>query len=149
MKDDIPDGVVVASNGAWRDAETGRYVAGGQPDNMITSENATDYHRLREQKKIEGILAANGSLAEAAGSPSAAWGKVARAMYDTSLDPKSRIAAVQAARLLGDMAGFLSSGGNGADPVAPGAMRLELGAGVAEDIFDYISQHRDREDTNR
>ena len=139
-----PAGVIEASNGAWRDSETGRFVPGGPVvDTAITKDNADCFRLIREQKKLEGLLAANSELARVAGSPGQAWSNVAGAMYDTSLDSKSRVAAVQAARLLGEMTGFMAGSGNGSDPVPPGGARLELGSGVVEDIFKYIQEYRD------
>lgn len=120
-----PEGVIVASNGAWRDAKTGRFVPGGNPINAITEENAAEYHRLWQQKKLAGLLSANYRLAEVAGSSDNGWANVAGAMYDTALDDKSRVAAVQAARLLGEMTGYLGSNGKSGDP-APAAARITL-----------------------
>jgi hypothetical protein len=142
-----PAGVIVASNGAWRDSETGRFVPGGPVvDTAITKDNADSFRLIREQKKLEGLLVSNAKLAEVAGSPGDGWANVAGAMYDTARDKKSRVAAVQAARLLGEMTGFMSGAGNGSDPVPPGGARLELGAGVVEDIFKYIQEYRDTTD---
>jgi hypothetical protein len=122
-----PPGVVVASNGAWRDAETGRFVPGGDPINKITEENSAEYHRLQADKKLAGILASNGKLSSLAGSSDEGWANVAGAMYETALDRKSRVAAVQAGRLLGEMTGYLPSGKNGgSDPLPAGGSRITL-----------------------
>ena len=139
-----PAGVIVASNGAWRDKDTGQFVKGGQPENMITPENATDYHQHRQEKQIMAALAAEGGLASAfPNNPTAyaAWAHIVE--KHAQLSTKDDYTSTKAADFVGKATGYLSSAGNGSDPVPPGGARLELGSGVVEDIFKYIQEYRD------
>jgi hypothetical protein len=135
-----PAGVVVASNGAWRDEKTKRFVKGGKPENMITPENSPEYHRMRQQKQADGMLQADKRLYDL--SPEY-WGDLAESMFYLGKGEKGGIAAVQATKMVGQMTGYLDADRAGADLVPPGGARLELGAGVVEDIFKYIQEYRD------
>ena len=139
----VPDGVVVASNGAWKDKETGRFVKGmPAPDNAITKDNSADYFRMRQQKQVDGMLQADRRLYDLSAEY---WGDLAEAMYNVGLDGKG-VAQVQAVKMVGDMTGFLSSGNSGQDPVPPGGARLELGAGSLETIAEYLREYRSTTD---
>ena len=141
---DPPEGVIVASNGAWRDKDTGRFVPGGQPENMITTENATDFHQHRQQKQIMAALAAEGGLASAfPNNPTAfgAWSHIVE--KQAQLSTKDDYTSTKAADFVGKATGYLVSDRAGSDPVPPGGARLELGSGVVEDIFKYIQEYRD------
>ena len=144
-----PDGVVVASNGAWRDATNGRFVPGGPAvSTAITKENAVDYLLLREQKKLEGLVAANEMLTTRAGTPGNGWQKIAGAMYSTALDKKSRVAAVQAARLLGEMTGYLGSGKDGGSGSAAG--RASVTVDLDQDaLMEFITSRRQQDTTKQ
>ena len=120
-----PPGVIVASNGAWQDEKTKRFVKGGKPVTAITSDNSIEYHRIRKQKQLDGMLQANRRLYDLSVDY---WGDVAESMYNTSTDGKG-VAAVQAARMVGEMTGYLAGrGAAGDDGPPPAGMRLELGA---------------------
>jgi hypothetical protein len=114
--------------------------------NAITAENSHDFLRLREQKKLEGLLVANDLLAEEAGSAGDGWKKVTKAMYQTTQDKKSRVAAVQAARLLGDMTGYLPSGNGRQDSgPPPGKARIEFDASFVADVKARLAEMRENE----
>ena len=134
-----PPGVIVASNGAWKDAKTGRFVPGGQPDNMITVANTADYYRLRKQKQMEGLVLADRRLIDI--SPDY-WGDLAEAMYRMAGNQKSAVAAVQATRMVGEMTGYLGSNGKDSDPVPAAGARLELGPDALSTLLEFISSQR-------
>ena len=137
---ELPDGIVVLSNGTWKDKETGRFVPGGKNSDAITKENSHDYARMRQQKQADGMLQADKRLYDV--NPEY-WGELAESMYNLGLGDKGGIAAVQATKMVGQMTGYLDADRAGADPVPPGGARLELGVGVVEDIFKYIQEYRD------
>ena len=141
---DVPEGVIVASNGAWRDKKTGKFVPGGMPTNAITEQNATDFHRLWEQKKVEGMLLAERRLADIDVDY---WGTLAESMFQLGKGEKGGIAAVQAVKMVGQMTGYLPSGngGSGSDPVQPGGARLEIGAGALADLLALVQHAREKE----
>jgi len=135
---EVPEGVVVASNGAWRDAQTGRFVKGMPATyNAITAENSSDLLRIRRQKQLEGILAADARLR---GVSQDYWGDIAEHMYRQATSEKPGVAGVQAAKLVGEMTGLLASGRNGdSDPVPEGGARLELGAGAVQALVSVLA----------
>ena len=141
---DVPEGVIVASNGAWRDENTGKFVKGGSPITKITEENAIDYHRIRQQKQAEGMILANQRLYDISGDW---WGDLAESMFQLGKGEKGGIAAVQAVKMVGQMTGYLPSGngGSGSDAVQPGGARLELGAGALADLLALVQHARDKE----
>ena len=142
---DIPDGVIVASNGAWRDAKTGRFVKGMPATyNAITEENTSDFLRLRQQKQAEGMLEADRRLQHI--SPDY-WGDLAESMFELGKGEKGGIAAVQAVKMVGQMTGYLPSGNGagGSDAVQPGGARLEIGAGALADLLALVEHARDKE----
>ena len=141
-----PDDYSIASNGAIRSKDTGRIVAHqpGGLTNVITPENANEFQQHRQQKQIMAALAAEGGLASAfKNNPTAysAWSHIVE--KQAQLSTKDDYTSTKAADFVGKATGYLSSGGNGADPVPPGGARLELGSGVVEDIFKYIQEYRD------
>ena len=136
-----PAGVIVASNGAWRDKETGKFVPGGPAlTSSITPSNTNEYQLMRKQKQADGMLQADKRLYDT--NPEY-WGELAESMYNLGMGDKGGIAAVQAAKMVGQMTGYLDADRAGSDPVPPGKMRLEFGEGFVEDMFKYIQEYRD------
>jgi len=139
-KREPPPGVIVASNGAWRDAETGRFVPGGPPvKTAITTENYADYHRLRKQRYVEGMLLADGRLRQVSADY---WGDIAEAMYKAGKG--KGVAAVQAAKLVGEMTGYLAGRSAASDDSVPaGGMRLELGGDAVAALVAVLASRGD------
>lgn len=142
-----PPGVVVASNGAWRDEKTGRFVPGGPVvSTAITKENADSFQQLIAEKKFSGIVAANNGAGRLSPSGMAedTWADIAEKLAGEAIDGKG-IARVQSAQTLGRMTGLLP-GGNGRSrddsPPAAGA-RLELGPGALDRLLEFISENRE------
>ena len=142
---EVPDGVVVASNGAWRDAETGRFVQGGQPETAITAENSIEYQRLWQEKKVLASLAAEGGLASAfkgKPTPLSAWSHIVE--KQASLAIKKDYTSTKAADFVGKATGYLASDrGNGSDPVPAGGARLEIGADGLDRLLEIITTIRE------
>jgi hypothetical protein len=135
-----PAGVIVASNGAWRDKDTGQFVRGmPATTNAITPENSSDLLRLRKEKQLAGMLEADRRLFDA--DPEY-WGTASIAMFELALEKKGT-GSVKAFEAVGRATGNLGTDRAGNDPVPPGGARLELGAGVVEDIFKYIQEYRE------
>ena len=135
-----PEGVVVASNGAWRDAKTGRFVPGGPAtSNAITEVNSAEYQRRWQQKKAEGMLLADGRLHEVSVDY---WGDLAEAMYNLGNKVKGGVAAVQATKMVGQMTGYLADSGSDSSPAA-GTVRLEFGPEVIQAAIERITSKRD------
>ena len=122
--DALPAGLIPAKNGALRDPDTGRIVANppGGPTSAINSSNAVEYHQLYARKRLEAELAAGRGLARVAVSgPSEydAWSDIAANMGSLALhpDPKYGRVSVEAARVVGQMTGFIAERGrSGPDP---------------------------------
>jgi hypothetical protein len=137
-----PPGVVVASNGAWRDEVTGRFVPGGKYDNKITEANTSEYHRMRQQKQLAGMLEADKRLYDM--DPNY-WGSLAVMRYTQALLGHD-VAAVNAHKLVGQITGNLPSGSNGkdrSDPVPAGGARVELGADAVARLLEFIAESRE------
>lgn len=106
--------LVMARNGVLRDPNTGRIVA--HSDNVtssITPATATEYHRMRQVKQLRAQQAAASGMgrfyAETVGgkaSSLAAWAQIAYNMADLATNKRDRV-AVEAARTVGKMAGFM------------------------------------------
>ena len=110
-------------NGAIYDLEAGRIAANpGGGTSAITQANASEYHQLYARKRLEAELAASRGLARVAVSgPSEfdAWSDIAANMGGLALqpDPKYGRVSVEAARVVGQMTGFIAERGrNGPDP---------------------------------
>jgi hypothetical protein len=136
-----PPGVIVASNGAWQDAETRRFVKGGKPVTAIRdTETAIEYHRLLKEKKVAGILAADGRLQTK--SPDY-WGDLAVAMYEQGKGKGSQ--APKAVELVGKMTGYLAAGRQDDGGPAPGTARIEFDAEFIAEVKARIDSHRGQE----
>src|SRR3990172_12543550 len=83
--------LIPAKNGALRDPDTGRIVANpGGGTTAITPANASEYHQLYAQKRLEAELAAGRGLARVAVSgPSEfdAWADIAQNMAGVGVEP--------------------------------------------------------------
>src|SRR3990167_3942877 len=108
---------VIAKNGAIRDPVSGRIVANpGGGTTAITPANASEYHQLYAQKRLEAELAAGRGLARVAVSgPSEfdAWSDIAENMAGLALnsDPRDGRVRVEATRVVGEMTGFIAERG--------------------------------------
>ncbi len=137
-----PEGVIVASNGAWRDATTGQFVKGmPATDNAFTPENSIDIQHIRRQKQLEGMIAADKRLYDI--DPDY-WGGMVESMYNLACQEKGT-GSVKGAELAGRMTGNLASsaGSNGSDPVPPGGGRVDLGEGVMERLHELLVHARE------
>src|SRR3990167_7912971 len=114
---------VIAKNGAIYDMSIKRIVANpGGGTTAITPANASEYHQLYARKRLEAELAASRGLARVAVSgPSEfdAWSDIAENMGSLAMqsNPKYGRVSVEAARVVGQMTGFIAERGrNGPDP---------------------------------
>ena len=145
-----PDGVVVASNGAWRDAETGQFVKGmPATDNAITSENTGDFQRVQRIRKWKAQLAAGVGLAEIkpAENELEAWAQMTKAMGEMALDKKG-VASVRAYEAAGKATGFIGTNGkDGGSGPAPG--RASVTVDLDQDaLMEFITSRR-QQDTSK
>src|SRR3990167_11452564 len=127
-----PAGLIPAKNGALRDPDTGRIVANaGGGASAITPANASEYHQLYAQKRLEAELAASRGLARVAVSGSSeldAWSDIAANMGGLALqpDPKYGRVSVEAARVVGQMTGFIAERGRNTGELPPNTLQITL-----------------------
>ena len=128
-----PARLIPAKNGALRDPDTGRIVANppGGPTSAINSSNAVEYHKLYAQKRLEAELAAGRGLARVAVSgPSEfdAWSDIAANMGGLALqsDPKYGRVSVEAARVVGQMTGFIAERGRNTGELPAHTLQITL-----------------------
>jgi hypothetical protein len=134
-----PPGVVVASNGAWRDAETGQFVKGGMPVTAIqNTEQAIAYHSIRKQKQLDGMLEANRRLYD---MDPEYWGSAAVAMYELALEKKGT-GSVKAFEAVGKATGNLAAGRQDDGGPPPGTARIEFDAEFIAEVKARIASHR-------
>ena len=123
---------VIAKNGAIRDPVSGRIVANpGGGTTAITPANASEYHQLYAQKRLEAELAAGRGLARVAVSgPSEfdAWADIAANMGGLALqsDPKYGRVSVEAARVVGQMTGFIAERGRNTGELPANTLQITL-----------------------
>src|SRR3990172_5752688 len=124
--------LIPAKNGALRDPDTGRIVANpGGGTTAITPATASEYHQLYAQKRLEAELAAGRGLARVAVSGSSeldAWSDIAANMGGLALqpDPKYGRLSVEAARVVGQMTGFIAEGGRSGPDPAVNTLTIQL-----------------------
>src|SRR3990167_1443945 len=130
-----PEGVIVASNGAWLDAETGKFSPGGKPRTAIkTTSQAVALANLRWQRAA---AAATTGLKRLSNKQSAlhAWSKIVEHQGGLAMDPKAKRSSTEAARFVGQATGFLRDRQSGGEPPATGAtmqISSEVGLAIAE-----------------
>ena len=119
-------------NGAIYDLEAGRIAANpGGGTSAITQANASEYHKLYAQKRLEAELAAGRGLARVAVSGSSeldAWSDIAANMGGLALhsDPKYGRVSVEAARVVGQMTGFIAERGRNAGELPVNTLQITL-----------------------
>ena len=135
----------MASNGAWQDVKTGRFIAGGKPVTAIQdTETAIAYHRLKEEKQLAGMLAANNGAGRLSPSGMAedTWADIAEKLASEAIDGKG-IARVQSAQTLGKMTGFIPGAGKNGNDSGPAPGRLRVTADMDQDqLMEFISNWR-------
>lgn len=93
---EIPDNVIVLSNGQWKDKETGRFIAGGK--NKHTIKDPTQASALARQRWDNYIAAAETGTARAAKRDTslAAYERMVENITNIALDPENGRTAVEA-----------------------------------------------------
>ena len=144
-----PEGVIVASNGAWRDATTGQFVKGMPAvDTAITRENAVQFQQYRQDKKLNGMVAANNGAGRlsSSGLPEDTWADIAEKQADLALNGAGYV-AVKATETLGRMTGFLASGsGQDRDQVDGIRITGEISASALADAMALVKHVQGKED---
>ena len=119
-------------NGAIYDLEAGRIAANpGGGTSAITQANASEYHKLYAQKRLEAELAAGRGLARVAVSgPSEfdAWSDIAENMGSLAMqsNPKYGRVSVEAARVVGQMTGFIAERGRNTGELPANTLQITL-----------------------
>ena len=120
-------------NGAIYDLEAGRIAANppGGTTTAITQANAAEYHQLYARKRLEAELAAGRGLARVAVSGSSeldAWSDIAANMGGLALqpDPKYGRVSVEAARVVGQMTGFIADRGRNTGELPVNTLQITL-----------------------
>ena len=119
-------------NGAIYDMSIKRIVANpGGGTSAITQANASEYHQLYARKRLEAELAASRGLARVAVSgPSEfdAWSDIAANMGSLALqpDPKYGRVSVEAARVVGQMTGFIAERGRNTGELPANTLQITL-----------------------
>src|SRR3989304_9385351 len=120
-------------NGAIYDLEAGRIAANppGGTTTAITPANASEYHQLYARKRLEAELAAGRGLARVAVSGSSeldAWSDIAANMGGLALqpDPKYGRVSVEAARVVGQMTGFIAERGRNTGELPANTLQITL-----------------------
>ena len=128
----LPAELRTLPNGAIYDMGIKRIVAAPPPERQfITQENAKDMHVLAARKRLEAELAASRGLARVAVSgPSEfdAWSDIAANMAGLALqpDPKYGRVSVEAARVVGQMTGFIAERGRSGPDPAVNTLTIQL-----------------------
>ena len=119
-------------NGAIYDMSIKRIVAAPPPERQfITQENAKDMHVLAARKRLEAELAAGRGLASVAVSGKSeldAWSDIAANMGGLALqpDPKYGRVSVEAARVVGQMTGFIAERGRNTGELPANTLQITL-----------------------
>ena len=133
----IPDNVVVASNGVWRDKQSGRIVPGGENTAAITPTNASALATLRWQQAREQAAEA-GQIGLARISTDGKWtsalANIAEKQAELAMDPDAGRASTEAARYVRDTATghWFTGGNNGSGNGSSGS--ITLSATIPEDL---------------
>ena len=120
-------------NGAIYDMEAKRIASNppGGTTTAITQANSAEYHKLYAQKRLEAELAAGRGLARVAVSgPSEfdAWSDIAENMGSLAMqsNPKYGRVSVEAARVVGQMTGFIAERGRNTGELPANTLQITL-----------------------
>ena len=119
-------------NGAIYDMDAKRIAANpGGGTSAITQANASEYHQLYARKRLEAELAAGRGLASVAVSGKSeldAWSDIAANMGGLALqpDPKYGRVSVEAARVVGQMTGFIAERGRNTGELPANTLQITL-----------------------
>ncbi len=136
-----PERYRILRNGAVYDLQAGR-IAGNPPGGTataITPETSQAMHRRRAELRIQAQAAARSGVATlAGGSEYKAWAEIARAQAKLALDTDKGRSSTEAARFVGQAAGFLASPGSDHTP-EPGTSVIS--DGFMQDVMAILERH--------
>ena len=140
--DDLPEGYEDTTrykrlpSGAVMDKSTNKLVANPGGGNTIIRRNSNNIREIHAERVLKAKLAAQSALAAVSASKSktslAGWARIVGAQAELALDIDRGRASTDAARFVGQAAGFLESGrqadDNGRDAGTMGAVSILAGA---------------------